>query len=476
MKILPRYRVDDANKITISKKKSNNKRKTTEQYKQELEIYTPTIEVLDEYVNAKTRILHKCKICDYKWLISPTHIFKLGECPQCKHQKIVSDKNAELLKSHKKKIKDKFNSKIEVLSDSYISSKNKLLYHCNICNNIWEKLPNDILNTNGCPKCTYKLKGINQRMSYSDFIKTVMLDSIIVIESTYRGTNYPVDCKCKTCNYKWTVNQANSLRYIKIGCPKCANNIRLSHDEFIEKNKNNINENILLLGSYIDCVTPILCKCKKCGHLSYKMPKHIIDGQDCKKCSSIQRGEKNKLSQEEFEKRIRKRNKNILVEGKYNGYNSKVQCKCLICNTEWNPIASSIMKSTGCPFCSMSIGEQLIKYYLESNNIIYDYEYSFQDLKGINGGLLSYDFYLPQYNLLIEFQGIQHEKSSEYFGGKDHFVYQKEHDKRKRLYAENHSINFLEIWYYDIENIEKILDQYFKELNNLKSESLTTAG
>lgn len=39
---------------------------------------------------------------------------------------------------------------------------------------------------------------------------------------------------------------------------------------------------------------------------------------------------------------------------------------------------------------------------------------------------------------------------------------QDEHDKRKRNYAKEHNINLLEIWYYDMDNIEEIL---IKELN-----------
>lgn len=82
---------------------------------------------------------------------------------------------------------------------------------------------------------------------------------------------------------------------------------------------------------------------------------------------------------------------------------------------------------------------------------------------GLGNGSLSYDFYLPDYNLLIECQGEQHEH---YCKGlhktKKGFERQLEHDKRKREYAKQHNIKLLEIWYYDIDNIENIL---VKELN-----------
>jgi very-short-patch-repair endonuclease len=73
---------------------------------------------------------------------------------------------------------------------------------------------------------------------------------------------------------------------------------------------------------------------------------------------------------------------------------------------------------------------------------------------------LSYDFFLPEYNLLIEYQGEQHEKYIKGFHkNKKAFINQQEHDKRKREYAKNHNIKLLEIWYYDFDNIEQILDK-----------------
>ena len=89
---------------------------------------------------------------------------------------------------------------------------------------------------------------------------------------------------------------------------------------------------------------------------------------------------------------------------------------------------------------------------------------TFEDLKGVGGYKLRYDFYLPTYNVLIEYQGKQHEEVIEYFGGEEKFKIQQEHDRRKREYAEKYNIKLLEIWYWDFKNIEEILS---KELNLL---------
>lgn len=69
---------------------------------------------------------------------------------------------------------------------------------------------------------------------------------------------------------------------------------------------------------------------------------------------------------------------------------------------------------------------------------------------------------MPFYNVLIEFQGEQHKRPVEYFGGDEKFRKQQEHDKRKREYAANHNIPLLEIWHDEIDRIDSILDNYLQ--------------
>lgn len=63
------------------------KKKTHEQYASEIAITNPTIDVVGEYVDAKTKILHKCKICGYKWEAIPYNILgNKSKCPVCQHK------------------------------------------------------------------------------------------------------------------------------------------------------------------------------------------------------------------------------------------------------------------------------------------------------------------------------------------------------------------------------------------------------
>ena len=154
----------------------------------------------------------------------------------------------------------------------------------------------------------------------------------------------------------------------------------------------------------------------------------------------------------------------------YTGSNDYcLRCKCKIHGeflTSWN----SISNYKGCPICNASAGERKNQYYLNKQNIQYEHPKKFSGLVGIGGNLLSYDFYLPKFNLLIEYQGEQHERP--WIDGRvsDEEAYilfekQKEHDKRKKEYANKNGYNSLEIWYYDFDNIENILNKILKVQN-----------
>jgi len=78
---------------------------------------------------------------------------------------------------------------------------------------------------------------------------------------------------------------------------------------------------------------------------------------------------------------------------------------------------------------------------------------------------LSFDFYLSDYNMCIEFDGEQHFKPVAYFGGDKRHEIQMKRDKIKNEYCKNNNINLIRIPYTKIKNITQILDNVFQ--NNL---------
>lgn len=148
---------------------------------------------------------------------------------------------------------------------------------------------------------------------------------------------------------------------------------------------------------------------------------------------------------------------------KNNGYIWECNCQCgnscLIsyCNLNTNRI-------TQCPKCSKreamiklgkegSKGSQIIENLLITNKINYEKEWNYKDLKDSN--YLFYDFYLPDYNILIEFDGEQHYKASKTsFMCKDgKFEKIRFHDNLKNNYAKEHHITLIRVPFWKIDNI-----------------------
>ena len=120
-----------------------------------------------------------------------------------------------------------------------------------------------------------------------------------------------------------------------------------------------------------------------------------------------------------------------------------------------------------CPTCKESHGERKIREYLIKNNIEFIPQKTFPKLLGTGEKPLSYDFYIPSKNLLIEFQGKQHYEPVDFNNegmeqAEKNFEKQQEHDRRKMEYAKQNNIDLLEISYLEEDKIEEILDKIFK--------------
>ena len=111
--------------------------------------------------------------------------------------------------------------------------------------------------------------------------------------------------------------------------------------------------------------------------------------------------------------------------------------------------ASSLLYShCGCPLCHKSTGENKIKKYLDSNNILYKEQYKIRTNENIRVSGYSYaDFYLPYYNVIIEYNGIQHYKSVDRFGGDGSLIDQQRRDSYVKWFCYLNGLYFLEISY-----------------------------
>lgn len=276
-----------------------------------------------------------------------------------------------------------------------------------------------------------------------------LINPNIKIIGEYTGALKKVKCKCKVCDNTWNPYATHILH--GMGCPKCASRKRAkSNDEFITEMRN-INPNISIIEEYVSSKDKIKAHCNICGAEWEASPDSLVQGHGCPKCANNMRYTTNT-----FKDAFYKVNSDIEIIGEYKNSHTPIRCKCLLCGNIWNPTPNNLMSGKGCSHCSSSKGEKKIKYFLDVNNISYIRNARFEGLKGIGDRSLSYDFYIPSNNLLIEYQGKQHFEPIDYFGGVEYFDIQTEHDKRKQQYAIDNNIELLEICYYD-DNIGDIL-------------------
>lgn len=123
------------------------------------------------------------------------------------------------------------------------------------------------------------------------------------------------------------------------------------------------------------------------------------------------------------------------------------------------------LRGHGHPFRKkVSSGEYIIENFLKKMNISYERQKSFPDLKSNKTNYkLRFDFYIPEYNTVIEFNGIQHYKKEYCFGKNKVEKFEKlnYNDLLKKIYAEKNNIKYLEISYREKNRIEEILKEIF---------------
>lgn len=239
------------------------------------------------------------------------------------------------------------------------------------------------------------------------------------------------------------------------GCPGCGNLIisekqnKRAKDKFILLVENNGH---LLLSEYINAKSKILID-YNCGHKPHWVTPNNYkkeNGSGCPKCS----GKCPEQAKINLTKLIESNGHELLSN--YENANTKVLIEFKCGHSPYWILPNGYRNGRGCLLCSESKGEKRVREWLITNNIQFDSQKEFEGLMGVGGGNLSYDFYLPKQNLLIEYQGEFHDGTA-FQQTDEEFKIQQEHDLRKMDYSKINNIELLEIWYWDFDNIEEIL-------------------
>jgi hypothetical protein len=432
----------------------SRKKLTNEQFIDKLQIINVNIVVLEKYINSSIKLLCKCKIDNFEWYAKPYTLLDGNGCPKCKVTKMVLERKLSQKEFIKRVIES--NSNIEIIGE-YINNHSNVDAYCSKHNVYFSKSASLLMKGIGCKKCCSENYSNIQNCSYETFMKEFeKYKSKIEIIGEYKNYKELTLFKCKIDEHEW---MAQPGRIVKgIGCPKCSGMIK-TDDEF-KKELELKNPNIISLQKYINNKTKILCRCLLDDYEWMIKPSDVLKISGCPMCKKLKMRQYLGESHEGFIERMKIINPYIIIIGQYINRNEKILCRCLIDNCEWMANPGHLLNHHGCPECyQKSRGEIFIKNILKKYNIFFISQHKFNDCK--DKRKLSFDFYLPESNMCIEYQGGQHYKQVDFFGGKKQLEDQQRRDEIKRNYCINKNIYLLEIPFWNFKNIESIL---YKEL------------
>lgn len=215
---------------------------------------------------------------------------------------------------------------------------------------------------------------------------------------------------------------------------------------------------------YVNARTKVTIYCKRHGPF-LQTPNNHLSGQGCPSCAELRKLSRIRnmaLTTEEFISRGA-----TIHRGKYNYdhtiYTSGTTPVVIHCR-EHGPFvvkrAEKHLSGQGCPKCSQiySLAEEMIKEWLISNTIPFYFQHHFNSCVSPTGRKMPFDFFLPNHNLVIEYDGEHHYKPSPLFHPGDKFHKQQIRDDIKTSFLKAHKIELLRIPYTEFNNLTQILE------------------
>ena len=337
---------------------------------------------------------------------------------------------------------EKHNYKYDYSITSYINTQSKIEIICPE-HGVFSQLPNAHMRGQGCSKCNGGIKYTTDdfikkskevHKNFYDYSKSIYINSYKLIEII--------------CPNHGLFKQLGNNHMSGQGCPKCKGKF-LTNDEFIER-CNKIHNfkydytNVVYKGSK----SKINIICKIHGTFSQKASNHINLNQGCPKCADVLLS-----NTDEFIEKSVKIHGNLYDYSKVIYINAKTDVE-IVCKKHglFSQSPTKHLMSQGCPICKLSKGELRILNILSERKIDFKSQYKFENFN------LVFDFYIPNLNLAIEYDGIQHFRPIKFFGGNKSLDSQRKRDKKKDEYCIKNNIHLLRIPY--DQDIDKLLTDY----------------
>lgn len=394
-----------------------------------------------DYINTVTKVTIICPEHGEFKQDPYSHLSVKTGCPKC-----AIEFRAKKFSLTKEKFSEKANTihgkQYNYDKVIYVNNHTKVTIGCSE-HGEFEQTPNSHLSGQGCPVCGGKLRSSTEEFIAKSKIVHGDLYDYSKVDYVTAKTQVIITCKKHGDFFQIPNNHLQGM-----GCPSCMKRVIVNTREFIERAKATHGDKYnYSKANYVDSKTNIVIGCKIHGEFEQAASEHIR-GRGCIKCA-------NELSRSVTEDFI---NKAKLVHGDLYNYSKTVYITSitpLIIECKKHGVfkqrPSNHLSGYGCPVCKASKGELVIAKVLKKHNIEYIQEYTIpnQDYR------FRYDFYVPSYNLFIEFHGQQHYEPIEFFGGKEGFLNTKLRDGLKRVLAKSLGYKLIEVKYTYLLNLSE---------------------
>jgi hypothetical protein len=318
--------------------------------------------------------------------------------------------------------------------NEYLGSKKYMLIECVIHGKFSQK-PNCHLNGDGCSKCSGKYKPTTE-----DFInKSKLIHGNKYDYSLSYYTNSKTKIKIICPKHGIFEKKPDNHINQKSGCPICFRKNNSTTEEFTYKaNLKHKGKYDYSLVEYINSKTKVKIICNEHGVFEQKPNNHVL-GYGCVKC--------NGPIMNDFIEKANNVHNNKYDYSLVRYVNSSIKID-ILCHKHgvFSQKLNDHLYGNGCPICRESTGEKEVRAYLLENKIKFIPQHKFKGCKYKN--LLPFDFYLPDYNVCIEYNGVQHYEYRKFFHRtKDALITQQLKDKIKKEYCDINDINLLIIKY-----------------------------
>jgi len=220
---------------------------------------------------------------------------------------------------------------------------------------------------------------------------------------------------------------------------------KLTQDEFIDKAKLIHGDKYdYSLVDYVKSKTKVKIICPIHGIFEQRPNDHLCN-YGCVECGRDLNKFKTRKNTDEFILQASNIHINLYDYSQVNYINAftKVKIICPI-HGEFTQLPNSHLNGSGCSICKNSRGERLIQQLLVENNIKFIPQKTFNNCRG-KRNLLPFDFYLPDYNTCIEYDGEQHFTGWNH--NKDYLKLSQERDAIKTDYCNTNNISLIRIRY-----------------------------